>query len=218
MLRRFWSRPVMVLLAGLLVAFGLLAQEQVIPLRNWAAPLYWQASAAEAALSAKPGEARWAEISPPAAGSASGPLVFIAITPCRLMDTRGYGQTGAFGPPALSPYAERTVPIPTHPSCTVPVTAGAYSLNLTVVPATTLDFLSAWPTGQPYPGVSTLNAPLGGIVANAAIVPAGTSGSIQVVAGTRRTGPLPTTPCCMTGSVQPPVCMPFSPGGRVKSL
>ena len=35
-----------------------------------------------------------------------------------------------------------------------------------------------WPTGQPQPVVSTLNNLTGTIVANAAIVPAGTGGEI----------------------------------------
>ncbi len=38
-------------------------------------------------------------------------------------------------------------------------------------------------TGQPYPKVSTLNSPNGDVIANAAIVPAGTGGEITVVTG-----------------------------------
>ena len=49
---------------------------------------------------------------------------------------------------------------------------------MTVVPQGALSFLSVWPQGQPYPGVSTLNSTGGVTLANAAIVPAGTvSGS-----------------------------------------
>jgi hypothetical protein len=47
---------------------------------------------------------------------------------------------------------------------------------MTVVPQGPLGFLSAWPAGQPFPTVSTLNSPDGFVVANAAIVPAGTAG------------------------------------------
>ncbi len=43
--------------------------------------------------------------------------------------------------------------------------------------------MSVWPAGQPYPNVSTLNLPNGGVVANAAIVPANLNGAIRVVAG-----------------------------------
>src|SRR5215472_2668572 len=80
----------------------------------------------------------------------------------------------AFGTP-------RQVPIPSS-SCHVPSNAGAYSLNITAVSPGSLGYLSVWPAGQPSPGVSTLNANTGGVIANAAIVPAGTGGAIQMVA------------------------------------
>jgi hypothetical protein len=54
---------------------------------------------------------------------------------------------------------------------------------MTAIPFGALSFLSTWPTGQPYPNVSTLNSTNGNVIANAAIVPAGTAGSITVVAG-----------------------------------
>ncbi len=113
----------------------------------------------------------------------SGPgLVFFPISPCRLVDTRvGEGKTGAFGPPDLAAYAHRDFPL-LSAGCSIPSTAQAYSLNFTVVPSGPLGFLSAWPTGESYPGVSTLNSTDGSVIANAAIVPAGTSGSITVVA------------------------------------
>src|SRR4051794_34102879 len=54
-----------------------------------------------------------ASIGPRAAvGSASG-LVFISITPCRVMDTRGQGgsgKTGPFGSPSLAASQARVVP------------------------------------------------------------------------------------------------------------
>jgi exo-beta-1,3-glucanase (GH17 family) len=116
---------------------------------------------------------------PPAAGG----LHFYALRPCRVMDTRAeQGRTGAFGPPRFEAYAQRSVPIPAS-ACGVPAGAQAYSLNFTAVPSGPLDFLSAWPAGQPYPGVSTLNSPAGRIIANAAIVPAGTNGAITLVVG-----------------------------------
>jgi hypothetical protein len=46
-----------------------------------------------------------------------------------------------------------------------------------------MSFLSVWPAGAPYPNVSTLNDPVsGGLIANAAIVVAGTGGAIQMLA------------------------------------
>ena len=115
---------------------------------------------------------------------AQTPLAFVPVTPCRVMDTRSTQPfKGAFGPPAIAAYGTaRQVPIPTS-ACGIPVTAGAYSLNITAVPSGPLSFLVAWPAGQPYPMVSTLNSPSGDVVANAAIVQAGASGAIQLIAG-----------------------------------
>ena len=111
------------------------------------------------------------------------PLQFSPIAPCRLADTRvGQGKTGAFGPPALAAFSDRNFPLLSG-GCSIPSTAQAYSLNFTVVPEGPLGFLSAWPAGSAYPGVSTLNSTDGSVIANAAIVPAGTGGSITVVAG-----------------------------------
>jgi hypothetical protein len=57
--------------------------------------------------------------------------------------------------------------------------AQAYSLNITTVPHGTL-YLTAWPSGQAQPLVSTLNATTGVVTANAAIVPAGSGGDISI--------------------------------------
>ena len=120
-------------------------------------------------------------------GAISGALTFIAVTPCRLVDTRtSQGQTGAWGPPALGSFVQRSFDIPANPNCGIPNTAVAYSLNFTVVPPPSgpVSFLSAWPKGQAFPGTSTLNDTTpGAVLANAAIVPAGTNGGITVVAG-----------------------------------
>jgi hypothetical protein len=48
------------------------------------------------------------------------------------------------------------------------------------VPDSVLYYLTAWPTGVSQPLVSTLNSFDGTVVANAAIVPAGTSGAISI--------------------------------------
>ncbi len=187
---------VRLLLAVMVLAIGLPAQDRQfqVPLRNWSAPLYWHPSERESPLlRMAAGRARMATadqdvssaLTPSASPSASAPtysapLVFVAMTPCRLMDTReSMGQSGAFGPPSLGGNTVRTVPIPTHPTCGVPV-AAAYSLNVTVVPPGPLGFLTIWPTGETIPNVSTLNAYNGQVVANAAIVPAGTNGYVNV--------------------------------------
>lgn len=165
-----------------------LEREQVqIHLKNWTAPLYFHPSEEEVAMIRRvrqesptiAGENPSSTL-PSNLGDPSAPLVFIAMTPCRLMDTRGFGFTGAFGPPTIAGGTSRTVPVPTSPTCSVPATALAYSVNVTVVPQGPLGYLTIWPTGQPQPVVSTLNSDTGTVVANAAIVPAGTNGSINI--------------------------------------
>src|SRR5260370_14328415 len=64
--------------------------------------------------------------------------------------------------------------------CNLQTNATAYSLNVTAVPNGALGFLTTWPTGSTQPLVSTLNAPTGTVVANAALVPAGTDGAVSV--------------------------------------
>jgi hypothetical protein len=115
-------------------------------------------------------------------GVQSVPLAFFPLTPCRIADTRsvgGSGLSGAFGPPEMAAGSTRSFPVLAS-SCSVPATAKAYSLNITVVPPASMYYLIIWPAGETMPGVSTLNDLSGGIVANAAIVPAGANGAIDV--------------------------------------
>jgi hypothetical protein len=108
------------------------------------------------------------------------PSGFNPITPCRIMDTRpGEGTQGAFGPPSIAGGSNRTIPV-TQANCGIPGGATAYSLNITVIPKGPLAFLTAYPTGQARPNVSTLNSFEGSVVANAALVPAGFNGAIDV--------------------------------------
>ncbi len=106
-------------------------------------------------------------------------LRFVPVTPCRVVDTRQV--EGAFGGPSMADNSVRSFVIP-QSGCGIPAAAQAYSLNVTVVPEGPLPFLTLWPTGQPQPFVSTLNSFGGIVVANAAIVPAGTGGAVSVYA------------------------------------
>ncbi|HEY7338619.1 MAG TPA: Ig domain-containing protein [Bryobacteraceae bacterium] len=67
-------------------------------------------------------------------------------------------------------------------NCGLPSSAQVYSLNLTAIPPGALGFLTAYPTGSSQPGTATLNDSTGTTVANAALVQAGISGSIDVFA------------------------------------
>lgn len=106
------------------------------------------------------------------ANLAPGALAYYPVAPCRIMDTRGpTGKAGFIG--------TRTIPM--LGVCGLPAGAQAYAVNFTVIPRTSsFSFLSAWPTGNSQPVVSTLNAYTGAVTANAAIVPAGAGGSINV--------------------------------------
>jgi YVTN family beta-propeller protein len=106
-------------------------------------------------------------------------LAFYPLAPCRVADTRHSNYPQGLGPPSLSGGQERQFPILNATSCNIPSSAAAYSLNFTVVPHGTLGFLTVWPTGQNRPTVSTLNDVLGNVIANAAIVVAGTSGEVS---------------------------------------
>ena len=98
---------------------------------------------------------------------------FVAVPPCRLIDTRNTG-----GP--ITGNTSRNFNVPSLGGCNIPSTATAYSLNVTAVPHGRLGFLTIWPTGQERPVVSTMNSLDGRIKANAAIVQSGYLGDVSV--------------------------------------
>ena len=154
----------------LLVPAFLLGQQT--PLTNWTVPPYHRASASG-------GIKTMTDISPG--------VGFVAMQPCRIVDTRGGGVfTGTYGPPALAANATRAFDINSAPHCTgIPDGAEAYSLNFTVVTtAGGPGDLRAWPTGNPpVQTTSVLNwTGANVIIANATIIGAGTNGSIDVTA------------------------------------
>jgi hypothetical protein len=113
--------------------------------------------------------------------ASSPPLPFVAITPCRVVDTRGNGFGGQYGPPALAGGAPRDFTLTGQ--CGVAGTAQAVSLNITVTNTLGPGFISVYPQGTAAPLVSTLNYGAGQTVANAAVVQLGTAGGITVIAG-----------------------------------
>ncbi|MGB7554542.1 MAG: hypothetical protein WBM04_09210 [Candidatus Korobacteraceae bacterium] len=109
-------------------------------------------------------------------------LQFVAVAPCRLVDTRN--PNGPFGGPPLQARTARSFPIPQQTPCDIPATAAAYSLNVTLVPigGQSVGLLTIWPTGESQPIISTMNSWDGRFKANAAIVPAGTEGAVSIYA------------------------------------
>jgi hypothetical protein len=105
---------------------------------------------------------------------------FYPLPPCRVVDTRVDTFPTGLGPPQLFALMPRDFPVLTSPCIPSGINPAAYSFNFTVVPGHPVGYLSVWPTGQSQPVVSTLNDQTGTIVANAAIVPAGTGGNISV--------------------------------------
>jgi hypothetical protein len=164
----------------LLLNAQLTRQHDPVALKQWLAPLYWQAT---------PASAEEQPVAP--AANATGlpananPLVFVAMPPCRVVDTRtiGQGLTGAFGPPSLSGGVSRTFPILSSTTCTIPAVAQAYSVEMTVVPPGPLAYVTAFPTGQSAPiAAITVESPQGFMASNTGVIPAGTNGSVDVYA------------------------------------
>ncbi len=127
------------------------------PLKNWPAPPRYKLTQAERAQRGPSGSpaidaaapaTQAAAQKPSLAENASGALIFIAITPCRVMDTRaGSGFTGPFGPPSLT-QASTPRNIPVQTACSLPTNppAEAYSLNFTVVlSGASAGYLTAFP-------------------------------------------------------------------------
>jgi hypothetical protein len=109
-----------------------------------------------------------------------GTYQFYPLTPCRIVDTRN-GDGGL-----LQAGMERDYSI--AGSCGIPSSATAYSFNVTVLPsAGGLDYLTVWPKGETQPVVSTLNDDTGTVVANAAIVPAGSENATAFYAHSNST-------------------------------
>lgn len=154
-------------LAGLLLVAPLAAADDV-PLRDWTVP------STSARLSAL--------------GDMGNPGVFVAVTPCRVVDTRvGMGFGGAYGPPALAPAAGRTFNIVASGCTGLPANVSAFSLNFAVTNTAGPGHLIAWPEGGSMPNASTLNYTGAQTLANAAIVPAGSGTSISVLAAVSAT-------------------------------
>ena len=165
-----------VVVGVVLLALPALADD--IPLRNWSAPPTWTPPSSPAGAGG---------VKSAYALTQTYPVPLIPVAPCRVMDTRGNGQTGNFGTPQLGTNVTRTIYIPTHPTCTgIPATVAAYSLNVAVTNTGSgaYGYLQLWPTGQAQPTSANLNYPgANATLSNAVLVQAGTSGGINIFSG-----------------------------------
>ncbi|MGB7758597.1 MAG: tail fiber domain-containing protein [Bryobacteraceae bacterium] len=167
---------------SLVPCFAQRATLEIDKVSNWPAPLYWQHPVPSGQDNAN-GRTTSAQ-EPQQVGSGAQlrvAAVFVAITPCRLADSRsGSGFGGNFGPPSLAAGETRVYPVPSG-SCSLPAAAVAYSFNIAVVPAgSTMRWLTAWPDGETMPVLATLNDKAGVVTSNAAIVAAGNNGAIDI--------------------------------------
>jgi hypothetical protein len=117
----------------------------------------------------------WNEPVQAASSTATG--AYTALPPTRLLDTRSPGQTlGAAGSLSL-----------TVTGGSVPSTATAVALNVTVTDTTASSYLSVYPAGGTRPLLSNLNWVAGETVANLAIVPVGSGGQVTLYNNTGST-------------------------------
>jgi hypothetical protein len=105
-------------------------------------------------------------------------MSFYTLPPCRLVDTRN--AAGSRGGPALAARVARTFPI--AGACSVPSTAWAVSVNVTVTQPTAGGNVRFYPGGTPAPLTSTLNYAAGVTRANDAVAALGTAGDLTVLA------------------------------------
>jgi hypothetical protein len=113
-------------------------------------------------------------------GVAQNISTFIPVTPCRMVDTRGGSNPAAIGGPILTAATSRSFAFAGN--CGLPTNASAYSVNVTLVPPGIVNYVTLYATGGTIPLVSTMNDIVAGgtVLANAAIVPAGTAGAVSV--------------------------------------
>ena len=94
---------------------------QVSVIQNWQAPASWNTSQS-ASVSGERSKSEEAS-----QGAVLPPVPFVAMSPCRLADTRGNGFTGLYGAPSLLPGAARDFPVVGQ--CGIPSDAVAVSFS-----------------------------------------------------------------------------------------
>jgi hypothetical protein len=139
---------------------------------NWPAPATWSPLGADGGIHAM------TDVTPA--------IPFVAITPCRIADTRaGQGFSGQAGPPSLNT-GTRTFQITgtvagVPAQCGIPSGADAVSFQFTIITPNSAGNLIAWPAGAAIPSVSVLNWSAGEVaLGNGTIVPVSAGGALSV--------------------------------------
>ena len=91
------------------------------------------------------------------ATTADQAAAFVAITPCRVVDTRPDFLVGPRNTPLGADDAYSVVAHGQQGQCNLPATAAGVALNVTAVGATAPTFLTVFPTGTDRPNSSSLN-------------------------------------------------------------
>jgi hypothetical protein len=145
---------------------------------NWQAPLYFQPPVSNSEGDIHRGRIRESAFEPMAAAPAgsSSPALFVAMPPCRVVDTRH------FSAPAFGAGETRSYTPSSSTQCPgIPASASAFSFNITVVPlGSQMQWLTAWNAGAAKPLAATLVDYTGLTLSNAAVVPAGAAGAFSV--------------------------------------
>jgi hypothetical protein len=104
------------------------------------------------------------------------PTSLYLVPACRVIDTRT--ATGPQGGPALPSGTTRVVQLTGR--CGIPADAKAVAGNLTAVSPATSGFLSAYPAGSAWPGVSTISYRQGKTRANNVVMKVNGNGEVAI--------------------------------------
>src|SRR5688572_16340434 len=167
--------------ASVFVGAGLVSGQESPSLEqipNWTAPPFWSPPRAIRSVTDEGLSPQAVEVLP------SAPLPFVAIAPCRLLDTRPPANNPLDGDGVYAADQIRTYTLPG--ACGLPAGIQAVSLNVTATNTGSGAFghIKVWPSDGTEPNVSTLNYPgAGATVANAAVVPLSVTGAMNVKSG-----------------------------------
>jgi hypothetical protein len=191
-MREYGSRALaLVLVLGGWGASPALGQPDATLLTQWTAAAYWQPDVEQVV-----GKGSGGRFAVEAATQSSPPLPFVAMTPCRLIDTRGltaptppYPLPAGYGsdnPLMAGSTADYQATKASH--CTVPDGARAISVNVTLLGYTADGYLVAYPSDVARPYTATANwrtavPPASGqYTQNAGVVALSNGGVIRVYA------------------------------------